>query len=189
MTPIVLLCVIIILSLIFDFLNGFHDSANVVATIISSRAMSAKLALGLAAFANFIGPFVFGVAVAKTIGHDITLPNTINIYVVIAALFSASVWNLITWYYGIPSSSSHALIGGIIGAVVVGNGFDVLKIAGIIKILIALFLSPILGFTFGWLIMSVIKRILKNSSPQADVALKNWSNTYCCCSCSQSWYE
>jgi PiT family inorganic phosphate transporter len=172
MAPIVLLSIVIILSLIFDFLNGFHDSANVVATIISSRAMSAKLALGLAAFANFIGPFVFGVAVAKTIGHDITLPNTINIYVVIAALFSASVWNLITWYYGIPSSSSHALIGGIIGAVVIGNGFDVLKIAGIIKILIALFLSPILGFTFGWLFMSVIKRMLKNASPQADVALK-----------------
>ncbi|MFN2216746.1 MAG: anion permease, partial [Anaerolineales bacterium] len=100
---------VILLSLGFDFLNGVHDSSNVVATMISSRAFSPRMALGVTAVANFAGPFIFGVAVAETIGNEIVSPDSINIQVLIAALLSAIVWNLLTWYFGFPSSSSHAL--------------------------------------------------------------------------------
>ena len=117
-----IIVIVIALSLCFDFLNGIHDSSNIVATMISSRAMSPRMALGLTATAEFIGPFIFGVAVANTIGHEIVNAESINIAVIFAALTSAIFWNLFTWYVGIPSSSSHALIGGIIGAVVVGAG-------------------------------------------------------------------
>ena len=172
MTPLVWLIILIGISLLFDFLNGFHDSANVVATMISSRAMSAKAALTLAAVANLIGPFLFGVAVANTIGHEVTAPESITIYVVIAALLSASIWNIVTWYFGIPASSSHGLIGGILGAVIVSSGFKVVKMAGLWKIIIALFASPIIGFTVGWLVMLITKRLLKNASPKADTGLK-----------------
>ncbi|HNF49474.1 MAG TPA: inorganic phosphate transporter [Chitinophagales bacterium] len=172
MTPEIWLIILLVLSLTFDFLNGFNDSANVVATIISSRAMSARAALTLAAVANLIGPFIFGVAVAKTIGHNVADTSSINIYVVIAALMSASMWNVTTWYFGIPSSSSHALIGGIIGAVIMDSGFGAIKLKGIYVILIALFTSPVIGFTMGWLIMTITKRLLKNASPKADTALK-----------------
>lgn len=172
MTPEIWLIILLVLSLTFDFLNGFNDSANVVATIISSRAMSAKAALALAAIANLIGPFIFGVAVAKTIGHNVADPSAITIYVVIAALLSASCWNLTTWYFGIPSSSSHALIGGIIGGVIIDSGLDAIKLKGIYTILIALFTSPIIGFTMGWLSMTLIKKLLKNATPKADTGLK-----------------
>lgn len=111
-------------------------------------------------------------AVANTIGHEVAEPHSITIYVVIAALLSASIWNLATWYFGIPASSSHGLIGGIIGAVLVGSGFKVVKMAGVWKIIIALFISPIIGFTVGWLIMAITKRLLRNASPKADTALK-----------------
>src|SRR5512143_948727 len=110
MTP--FLITVIILALIFDFLNGVHDSSNVVATMISSRAIGPRLALGITAIANFIGPFIFGVAVAETIGHEIVAAETISMNVLIAALASAISWNLLTWYLGFPSSSSHALVGG-----------------------------------------------------------------------------
>lgn len=172
MTPTLLLIFLIVISLIFDFLNGFHDSANVVATMISSRAMSGNAALALAAVSNLIGPFLFGVAVANTIGHEVAAPESITIYVVLAALLSASIWNLITWYFGIPASSSHGLIGGIIGAVIVGSGFKIIKMVGLWKIIIALFLSPIIGFIVGWLVLIITKRMLRNATPNADVGLK-----------------
>lgn len=172
MTPLFWLILLIVISLVFDFLNGFHDSANVVATMISSRAMSGKAALTLAAVANLVGPFLFGVAVANTIGHEVTAPQSITIYVVIAALLSASIWNIITWYFGIPASSSHGLIGGILGSVIVSSGFKVIKSAGVWKIIIALFISPIIGFTVGWLIMLITKRMLKSATPKADTGLK-----------------
>lgn len=165
---ILLLCV----ALLFDFLNGFHDSANVVATLISSRAMSGQKALIFAAVAEFVGPFIFGVAVAKTVGSGVVLPEAITIQVVVAALTSACIWNLVTWYFGIPSSSSHALIGGIIGAVIVGSGPEVLQTKGISKILIALFTSPLLGLAFGYLFISIVKYALRNSSPRAEYGLK-----------------
>ena len=172
MTPTLLLIFLIVISLIFDFLNGFHDSANVVATMISSRAMSGNAALALAAVSNLIGPFLFGVAVANTIGHEVAAPESITIYVVLAALLSASIWNLITWYFGIPASSSHGLICGIIGAVIVGSGFKIIKMVGLWKIIIALFLSPIIGFIVGWLVLIITKRLLRNATPNADIGLK-----------------
>ena len=167
-----LIIILVALALIFDFLNGFHDSANVVATMISSRAMSPTAALIIASTANFIGPFVFGVAVAKTIGQDVTSPASITIAVVLAALLSASIWNIITWFFGIPSSSSHALVGGIIGAVIVGSGWQALKLEGLALIGIALFLSPILGFLLGHLAMRVSMWGVRNATPRANLFFK-----------------
>ena len=167
-----LIIVLIALALIFDFLNGFHDSANVVATMISSRAMTPTAALIIASVANFIGPFVFGVAVAKTIGQDVASPSSITIAVVLAALLSASIWNLITWFFGIPSSSSHALVGGIIGAVMVGSGWQALKLQGLGLIGIALFLSPILGFLLGQITMRVSMWGVRNATPKANLFFK-----------------
>src|SRR5688500_10824051 len=112
MSALTLLIILIGLALIFDFLNGFHDSANIVATMIASRAMTARAALTLVAVAEFAGPFVLGVAVAKTVGTEVASPQALTIAVVMAALLSASLWNIVTWYFGVPSSSSHALIGG-----------------------------------------------------------------------------
>ena len=112
----VTLIVFVLVALIFDFLNGFHDSSNIVSTMISSRALAPRTALTLTAICEFIGPFVFGVAVAHTIGDEVLARSVQTIPVVLAALSSAVLWNLLTWYFGIPSSSSHALIGGLVGA-------------------------------------------------------------------------
>ncbi len=168
----ILIIILIAVALIFDFLNGFHDSANVVATMISSRAMTPTAALVIATTANFIGPFVFGVAVAKTIGQDVASPSSITIAVVLAALLSASIWNLITWFFGIPSSSSHALIGGIIGAVLVGSGWQSLKWEGLSLVGIALFLSPVLGFILGQLAMRISIWAVRNATPKANLFFK-----------------
>jgi len=166
------LIALISIALIFDFLNGFHDSANVVATIISSRTLSGKKALMMAALANFAGPFIFGVAVANTIGHGIAVSEFITIQVLIAALVSACIWNLVTWFFGIPASSSHALIGGLIGAVFIGGGLHALISKGIIKVFAALFISPIIGLLFGWLAMKIIYLFLKRATPKADYVFK-----------------
>ena len=170
MTP--LLIAVIILALVFDFLNGIHDSSNVVATMISSRALSPRVALGMTAVANFIGPFIFGVAVAETIGHEVVVSEAINILVILAALASAILWNLLTWYLGFPSSSSHALVGGIIGAVVVDAGWKAILVPGLSKILIALFTSPILGLIFGYLILRILFLICWNASPRVNTIFK-----------------
>jgi PiT family inorganic phosphate transporter len=167
-----LITILIGLALLFDFLNGFHDSANVVATMISSRAMTPTAALVIAAAANFVGPFLFGVAVAKTIGQDVASPNSITIAVVLAALVSASIWNIITWAFGIPSSSSHALIGGIVGAVLVGSGWGALRLEGLELVAIALFLSPVLGYLLGQVMMRVSMWAVRNASPKANLFFK-----------------
>ena len=140
-----MIIVLIILALIFDFLNGFHDSSNVVATPISSGAIPPRRALYMAAVAHFIGPFLFGVAVATAVGEGLLVEDAITTSVVIAALIGAIAWNIITWYFGLPSSSSHALIGGLIGAAVVESGVEAVKLAGLTKIVVALVVSPILG--------------------------------------------
>lgn len=168
----ILIIILIALALIFDFLNGFHDSANVVATMISSRAMTPTAALIIASVANFIGPFIFGVAVAKTIGQDVASPSSITIAVVLAALLSASIWNLITWFFGIPSSSSHALIGGIVGAVLVGSGAQALEYKGLILIGLALFLSPVLGYFLGQITMRISLWAVRNATPKANLFFK-----------------
>jgi PiT family inorganic phosphate transporter len=163
LSPIII--AVIVLALFFDFLNGIHDSSNVVATMISSRALSPRLALAMTAVANFIGPFIFGVAVANTIGHEIVAAQAINTEVLLAALVSAILWNLLTWYLGFPSSSSHALIGGFIGAVVMDAGWQAIKIAGLEKILIALIASPIIGFIIGYLLLRLILLLSWKASP------------------------
>jgi len=163
-----IIIVVIGLALMFDFLNGVHDSSNVVATMISSRALSPRLALGMTALANFFGPFIFGVAVAETIGHEIVAAETISEVVLLAALTSAIGWNLLTWYLGFPSSSSHALIGGLIGAVVMGAGWGAIQLAGLEKILIALFASPIVGFLIGYLILRVTLLLSWNATPRIN---------------------
>jgi PiT family inorganic phosphate transporter len=168
----ILIILLIALALLFDFLNGFHDSANVVATMISSRAMTPTAALLIASVANFIGPFIFGVAVAKTIGQDVASPNAITIAVVLAALLSASIWNIITWVFGIPSSSSHALIGGIVGAVIVGTGWQALKMEGMALVAIALFVSPLLGYFLGQMVMRISLWSVRNASPKANLFFK-----------------
>ncbi len=164
--------IVIILALGFDFLNGIHDSSNIVATMISSRALSPRTALTMTAMAEFTGPFIFGVAVANTIGHEIVEAATINIYVLMAALLSAIFWNLLTWYLGFPSSSSHALIGGFIGAVSIGAGFGAIKMEGLQKVLIALFTSPIIGLLAGYIILRIILLFSWNASPKINAFYK-----------------
>ncbi|HSJ58814.1 MAG TPA: inorganic phosphate transporter [Anaerolineae bacterium] len=167
-----LLTVIIVIALAFDFLNGLHDSSNIVATMISSRALPPRTALGVTALAEFIGPFLFGVAVATTIGSEVVNPVAISSIVIIAALSSAIVWNLLTWYFGWPSSTSHALIGGLIGAVVVAEGFDTLRLAGLEKVLLALFVSPILGLVLGYLMLKAIYFLTRGATPRVNTLFK-----------------
>jgi PiT family inorganic phosphate transporter len=167
-----LLIILIILALVFDFLNGVHDSSNVVATMISSRAIQPRAALMMTAVANFLGPFIFGVAVATTIGNDIVSGVHINLIVLIAACISAIIWNILTWILGIPSSSSHAIIGGLIGAVMMAAGYKVLMMKGIIKVLIALFASPIIGFIAGMIIANIIYLFSWKASPKINGVFK-----------------
>lgn len=168
----VLLIVIIALALVFDFLNGFHDSSNIVATMISSRAMPPRVALAMTAVAEFCGPFLFGVAVATTIGSEVVDPAAISSSVIIAALSSAIIWNLVTWYFGWPSSTSHALIGGIIGAVGASSGLSTIRLAGLEKVLIALFASPILGIVVGYLVLKVIYFLARGAGPGINSAFR-----------------
>jgi len=170
MTPI--LIVVIILALGFDFLNGIHDSSNVVATMISSRAFSPRVALGSTALANLVGPFLFGVAVANTIGHEVVDPSTITIEIVLAALVSAILWNLLTWFLGFPSSSSHALIGGIVGAVVMGAGWRDLQLHGLYHVLIPLFTSPLIGFVAGFILLKIIVGLSWTATPRINEVFK-----------------
>lgn len=151
----ILLIFFIAIALIFDFLNGFHDSANVVATAIASRAIPPAWALGMTALANLAGPFLFGVAVATTIGDEVVLSEAVTIPVALAALLSAIIWNVLTWLLGIPSSSSHALVGGFVGAAMAGYGIHVVREEGMIKIVVGLFFSPVIGMICGWLIMRI----------------------------------
>ena len=171
MSAINLLLLLIAVALLFDFLNGFNDSANVVATIIASRAMSPRGALTLAALANLAGPFLFGVAVAETIGAEVADPRTISVSVVLAALLAASLWDLATWYFGIPVSSSHALVGGLIGAAATGSGFAAIQMRGVWKVAIALLASPLFGFVVALVVMKVTLWLLRDATPKVNVTL------------------
>ena len=171
MSPIHLLLILIAVALFFDFLNGFHDSANVVATLIASHAMSARGALALAALANLAGPFLLGVAVAQTVGAEVVQTQAVSIAVVLAALLAASLWNLATWYFGIPVSSSHALVGGIVGAAATGSGLSAIQAGGLWKIAIALLVSPLLGFAMALAVMQATLWLLRNATPKANVML------------------
>jgi len=161
--------VFVAIALVFDFLNGFHDSANVVATAIASRAIPPRWALGMTAMANLVGPFLFGVAVAETIGHEVVGEQAVTVPVAMSALLSAIVWNLLTWLLGIPSSSSHALIGGFIGAAITGYGLGVVRMEGLSKVFLGLFVSPVIGLIFGWLTMRQTLSIGSHMSPRINL--------------------
>lgn len=163
-----LLIIFIAIALTFDFLNGFHDSANIVATMISSRAMEPRRALLLSAAAHFCAPFLFGVAVATTIGQEVLQPYANTMTVLLAALLAAIVWNLVTWFFGIPSSSSHALVGGLLGATIVGYGVGGIQIHGLAKIIIALLVSPPLGLLVGYILMKLVLFLARGSSPRIN---------------------
>ena len=167
-----LLIIIVAIVLIFGFLNGFHDAANIVATMISSRSMSPRAALGISALAHFAGSFLFGVAVAKTIGSEVVDPDAITSAAIFAALCAAILWNLFTWYFGWPSSTSHALIGGLVGAVAVAAGLSTINAGGITKVLIALFLSPVLGLVLGYLALKLTYFLARGASPGVNSLFK-----------------
>lgn len=170
--PSILIVVLIGVAVVFDFLNGFHDASNIVATMISSRAMPPRVALLMSALAHFSAPFLFGVAVAKTIGHDVVASEAVTIPVILAASISAIAWNIITWWLGMPSSSSHALIGGLVGAVGVGFGWQDIQLAGLSKVLIALLASPVLGLIVGYIVMKVVLFLARGASPRISTLFK-----------------
>jgi PiT family inorganic phosphate transporter len=156
---------VVFLALLYAFLNGINDSSSIVATMISSRAFSPRAALAMTAVAEFLGPFIFGIAVAKTIGHEAVNSNAVSTPIILAAMLAAVSWNLLTWYLGLPSSSSHALIGGLIGAVAMGAGWQAIRVAGLEKILIPLFVSPVIGFGIGFIILRIVIRLSWDASP------------------------
>src|SRR5438067_1081740 len=156
---------LVALALAFDFLNGLHDAANSIATVVSTGVLRPHQAVLLAALFNFVALFIFHLKVAATVGKGIVDPAVIDHYVVFGALVGASAWNIVTWWAGLPSSSSHALIGGLIGAGVAKSGFASLIEAGIVKTVAFIFLSPALGFILGGLLLVVISWIFRRSSP------------------------
>ncbi|MDD5533067.1 MAG: inorganic phosphate transporter [Syntrophales bacterium] len=160
-----LILFIILISLIFDFINGFHDAANSISCVVSTRVLSPRNAVYWAAFFNFVAAFTVGAPVAVTIGTGIVTPNIIDNCLILSALFGAIAWNLITWYVGLPSSSSHALIGGLIGAGIVKGGFHVLVWKGIIKTAAFIILSPTIGFVLGLILMILNLNLTRNFHP------------------------
>jgi PiT family inorganic phosphate transporter len=165
MEPLALIVFIIVVALAFDFINGFHDAANSIATIVSTRVLSPTQAVVWAAFFNFVAAFGFGVSVARTIGKGIVRPESVDALVILAALIGAITWNLITWFGGIPSSSSHALIGGLSGAAVAKAGFGSLVLAGLGKTALFIVLSPLIGMALGLVFMVTVMRVFYRSSP------------------------
>lgn len=157
---------LIILALAFDFMNGFHDAANAIATVVSTGVLKPSSAVALAAFFNFIAIAVFQLKVAATVGKGTIDPSVVDHYVIFGALIGAIVWNFVTWYYGIPSSSSHALIGGLVGAAVAKAGTSSLISSGLIKTISFIVLSPLLGLLFGSLMMLLVSWMFVRSTPQ-----------------------
>jgi inorganic phosphate transporter, PiT family len=166
--PAIALWVVILLvalALLFDFMNGFHDAANSIATVVSTGVLKPGQAVAFAAFFNVVAIFVFQLKVAATVGKGIVEPGVVDQYVVFGALVGAIAWNAITWWYGIPSSSSHALIGGIVGATVAKAGFAPLVFAGVMKTVAFILISPLLGFLFGSILMVAVAWICRRASP------------------------
>jgi len=164
--------ILFVMALTFGFLDGFHNSANVVATVISSRAMSPRQSLTLAAIAEFIGPFLLGTAVAKTIGSDLVDPEAVTVPIVAAAVLSAILWKILTWWLGLPASSSHSLFGGLMGAVIVGAGINALIIGGVRTIFMTLLISPVLGLLGGYFIMAAMLYVTRGASPAINTIFK-----------------
>ena len=160
------LSLLIGLALIFDFMNGFHDAANAIATVVSTGVMKPQTAVAMAACFNFIAIFVVGLKVASAIGKGIIHPEVIDQYVIFGALIGAIVWNLITWYYGIPSSSSHALIGGLVGAAVAKAGTGALIPGGLLLIVAFIVIAPLLGFILGSIMMLLVSWLFVRATPR-----------------------
>jgi inorganic phosphate transporter, PiT family len=158
--------VLVALALVFDFMNGFHDAANSIATVVSTGVLKPSQAVVFAATFNFIAIFIFHLSVAATVGKGIVQPGVVDVHVVFGALIGAITWNAITWYYGIPSSSSHALIGGIVGAVIAKSGVGALVASGVLRTVAFIFVSPLLGFILGSLMMVAVAWIFRRTRPQ-----------------------
>ncbi|HET8869365.1 MAG TPA: inorganic phosphate transporter [Aquabacterium sp.] len=156
---------LVILALLFDFMNGFHDAANSIATVVSTGVLRPTQAVVFAALFNFVAVFIFHLSVAATVGKGIADKGVVDVYVVFGALIGAITWNVITWLYGIPSSSSHALIGGIVGAVMAKAGPDALVASGIMRTVTFIFVSPLLGYLFGSLMMVLVAWVCRKVSP------------------------
>ena len=167
------LLVLIGLALAYSLLNGFRDSGSIVATMISSRAVAPPVALAVTALAEFSGPLIFGVAVAKTIGNDLIAPGLINLQVLVVALVTACGWSLLTWFFGLPSSSSHALVGGLVGAALVAGGWQTIQLGGLVKVLLSLFAAPVLGLSVGYLLTRLVYALTRNSTPRINGLFKH----------------
>lgn len=162
MTP--LIAITFILALVFDFVNGFHDAANSIATVVSTRVLTPRQAVAWAAFFNFIAAFTFGTGVAMTVGKGVVDPSVITVPVILAGLVGAIVWNLITWWLGLPSSSSHALIGGLIGAVLSFTGPEPLKLPKILEISAFIIISPLIGMALAIIMQLFVRFLLRNNA-------------------------
>jgi inorganic phosphate transporter, PiT family len=160
------LCLLVFLALVFDFMNGFHDAANAIATVVSTGVLRPQTAVAMSATFNFIAIFTVGLHVASTVGKGTIDPHIVDQYVVFGALVGAIIWNVITWYYGIPSSSSHALIGGLVGAAVAKSGTGALVGGGLLKTVEWIILSPLLGFILGSLVMLAVSWIFVRTPPR-----------------------
>jgi PiT family inorganic phosphate transporter len=157
---------LVLLALVFDFMNGFHDAANAIATVVSTGVLKPQTAVAMSALFNFVAIFTVGVHVASTVGKGTIDPAVVDQYVIFGALVGAIVWNVITWYYGIPSSSSHALIGGLVGAAVAKSGTGALVGGGLLKTVTWIILSPLLGFLLGSLVMLAVSWIFVKTPPR-----------------------
>ncbi len=166
-SQILLVAVIIVIALGFDFLNGFHDAANSIATIVATHVLSPIAAVIMAAFWNFAAAFFFETKVAATIGRDIVHPQYVDPYMVLFGLLGAIIWNVLTWYLALPSSSSHALVGGFAGAAVAHAGFGALKLDGLMKVIPYIVIAPVVGLILGRLMMLLMYSIFRNSSPRS----------------------
>jgi PiT family inorganic phosphate transporter len=168
---VLLVAFIIAVALVFDYINGFHDAANSIATVVSTRVLTPMQAVAWAAFFNFVAAFGFGVQVAKTVGKGVVQPAVVDQWVILGALSGAIAWNLITWYYGIPSSSSHALIGGFAGAAVAKAGWGALIPSGLLKITVFIVLAPVIGMILGFALMVATLWIFRGVRPSRVDAL------------------
>jgi PiT family inorganic phosphate transporter len=164
-TALWVVALLVAVALIFDFMNGFHDAANSIATVVSTGVLKPGQAVLFAAFFNLVAIFVFHLSVAATVGKGIVHPGVVDTHVVFGALVGAITWNVVTWYYGIPSSSSHALIGGIVGAVIAKAGVGSLIATGVGKTVIFIFVSPVLGFLLGSLMMVLVFNVFRRATP------------------------
>ena len=164
-TTLWVVALLVFLAIAFDFMNGFHDAANSIATVVSTGVLKPGQAVVFAAFFNLVAIFIFHLSVAATVGKGIVQPGVVDTHVVFGALMGAITWNLLTWYYGIPSSSSHALIGGIVGAVMAKSGAQSLVAGGIFKTVAFIFVSPLLGFLLGSLMMVLVAWVCRRTTP------------------------